>query len=89
MATNLLEQVSREFSWDIVNRISEAVGENTSDTQISMDRVLKALTGGLALKASTSQGAHELVEILRRNNFDSNRFQNVASALARPGGGCV
>jgi OmpA-OmpF porin, OOP family len=87
MATNLLEQVSREFSWDIVNRISEAVGENTSDTQISMDRVLKALTGGLALKASTSQGANELVEILKRNNFDSNRFQNVASALSRPGGG--
>jgi OmpA-OmpF porin, OOP family len=86
MTTNLISQLSREFGGDAINKIAGALGEDSSRTQAAMDGTLQALVGGLVNKASTRDGASDLLDLLKRNNLDGTRFTNVASAISGPDG---
>jgi OmpA-OmpF porin, OOP family len=86
MTTNLISQLSREFGGDAINKIAGALGEDGSRTQAAMDGTLQALVGGLVNKASTRDGASDLLDLLKRNNLDGTRFTNVASAISGPDG---
>ncbi|MCI0389235.1 MAG: DUF937 domain-containing protein, partial [Acidobacteria bacterium] len=86
MTTNLISQLSKEFSGDTLNRIAGAIGEDTSRTKSAIDGTLQALVGGLVSKGSTRDGSSDLLDLLRRNNFDGARYTNVASAISAPEG---
>lgn len=86
MTTNLISQLSREFGGDAINKISGALGEDSSRTQAAMDGTLQALVGALVNKGSTRDGASDLLDLLKRNNLDGTRFTNVASAISGPDG---
>lgn len=86
MTTNLISQLSREFGGDAINKIAGALGEDSSRTQAAMDGSLQALVGGLVNKASTRDGASDLLDLLKRNNLDGTRFTNVSSSISGPDG---
>ncbi|MCI0336483.1 MAG: DUF937 domain-containing protein, partial [Acidobacteria bacterium] len=86
MTTNLISQLTKEFSGDVVNRIAGALGEDNARTQTAINGTLQALVGGLVSKASTRDGASDLLDFLKRNNFDGSRLTNVASAVSGPDG---
>ncbi len=85
MATNLLSLLANEFRGDVVNRIAGALGENTTKTEAALGGALPALLGGLVTRASSNEGAASLIDLLKRNNFDSARYANPASAVSGPG----
>ena len=85
-ATNLLDQLSREYDGGVVSTISKALGEDTARTQTAVSGALPALLGGLVTKGSTTEGAAGLIDLLRKNNFDGSRFTDVAGAVSQPNG---
>ncbi len=86
VVTNLLNLASNEFRGDTINRIAGALGESSSTVQAALNAVIPALVGGLASKASTSQGASELFDLLKRNRFDTGEFSNAANAISSTDG---
>src|SRR5215510_11780168 len=75
-----------DFSGDTLNRIASALGETTAKTQSALSGVLPALMGGLAAKASTSEGASDLLNVIHQNKLDTDQFSNVAGAISGSNG---
>lgn len=82
MTTNLISTLTREFSGDVVNKISASLGEDSRKTQDALEGALPALVSGLVNKASTNQGASDLLDLLKRNDYDGTRFTSAASAIS-------
>jgi OmpA-OmpF porin, OOP family len=83
MTTNLLETLSREFSGEVVNRIANVLGEESNKTKVAIEGALPSLVGGLINRASTSGGARELLDFLKRNHFDGSELTFMASTVSR------
>ena len=84
MATNLLNVLANEFRGDVVNRIAGGIGESPAKTESALGGVLPALLGGLMTRASSTEGAAGLIDLLKRNDFDAARYANPASAITGP-----
>jgi outer membrane protein OmpA-like peptidoglycan-associated protein len=84
--TNILNILLDQFGGTVTNKIASAIGEDSFHTQAAINRALPALVGGLADKASTHEGASELLTQLQRNDFDSDRIPNVENVVAKPEG---
>jgi OOP family OmpA-OmpF porin len=82
MTTNLISTLTREFSGDVINKVSASLGEDSRKTQDALEGALPALVSGLVNKASTNQGASDLLDLLKRNDFDGTRFTSAASAIS-------
>jgi outer membrane protein OmpA-like peptidoglycan-associated protein len=86
MATSaLLNQLSDEFGGEIVNRIATTIGESPGKIRDALGDLLPVLLGGLATKAQTDEGAHELLDVIHRDHLDTERYEHVADALQEPG----
>ncbi len=86
MIPNLLDLVKGEFSSDLVGKISSSLGESSSSTMTAISAAAPALLAGLVNKGSTTQGANDLLGLLRQGGFDG-RGVNLGSALAGGGDG--
>ena len=85
MAANLLlNQVSEEFGGDALNRIASTIGESPGKIKTALSDMLPALLGGLASKAQTAGGAHELLEVIHRDHLDTEQYEHVADAIKAP-----
>jgi OOP family OmpA-OmpF porin len=82
MTTNLISQLTREFSGDVINKVSASLGEDSRKTQDALEGALPALVSGLVNKGSTNQGASDLLDLLKRNDFDGTRFTSASSAIS-------
>jgi hypothetical protein len=82
MAPDLLQQIKDEFSGDTVNRIASAIGVSPAKAQSALGSLVPAVLGGLASRASTTDGANDVIDVIRRNNLAS---LNV-SEITRPEG---
>jgi len=82
MTTNLVSTLSREFSGDVVNKVSASLGEDSRKIQDALEGAIPALVSGLVNKASTNQGASDLLDLLKRNDYDGTRFTSAASAIS-------
>jgi len=83
-ASLLLNQVSDEFGGDALNRIAATVGESPGKIKTALSDMLPALLGGLASKAQTREGAHELLEVIHRDHLDTEQYEHVADAIKAP-----
>lgn len=83
-ASLLLNQVSNEFGGDTLNRIASAIGESPGKIKTALSDMLPALLGGLASKAQTQEGAHELLDVIHRDHLDSAQYDHVADAIKEP-----
>lgn len=79
---NLLNLANNAFGGDVVNRIAGALGENGTSIQSALGGVIPAVIGGLASKASTAQGAGDLVSLIKNNGLETGELANAASAVS-------
>ena len=86
MGTNLFTQLINDFKGDTLDRVAYASGETPARTESALASVIPALISALASKASTTEQASSLLDIIMSNNLDSDRFANTANALKVPGG---
>lgn len=84
MAAALLNQISNEFGGETLTRISSAVGESPGKIKTALGDILPALLGGLASKAQTKEGAHELLDVIHQNNLDTQQYEHVGDAIKSP-----
>jgi OmpA-OmpF porin, OOP family len=85
MAANLLlNQVSSEFGGDALNRIASTIGESPGKIKTALSDMLPALLGGLASKAQTKEGAHELLDVIHRDHLDTDQYEHVVDAIKAP-----
>ena len=82
MAADLLGQITNQFSGDSLNQIASVVGETPARTQTTLSSLIPAILGTLASKASSTEGANNVIDLIRRNNLTSVNVEDVA----RPGG---
>jgi outer membrane protein OmpA-like peptidoglycan-associated protein len=84
VAPSFLNQLTSEFGGETLNRIASVIGESPGKTQTALSSVLPAIMSGLATKASTTQGATELLDVMKRNNLDTGQYAEVAGAIGAP-----
>ena len=84
MTANLINQLMNDFRGGPISSIASMLGESPAKTQTAMGGVLAALTGILATKAATKNGAQDLLDMIRRNGLDSGHYGDVAGAIAAP-----
>lgn len=83
-ASTLLNQVSNEFGGDALDRIASMIGESPGKIRTALGDMLPALLGGLASKAQTREGAHELLDVIQRDHLDTEQYEHVADAIKEP-----
>jgi outer membrane protein OmpA-like peptidoglycan-associated protein len=86
VASNLMTELMNDFRGDSLSSIASAVGESPSTTHGAIAAALPALIGGLANKASTTDQASNLLDLIARNKIDSDTFATASSAVRAPGG---
>src|SRR6187431_191054 len=82
----MINQLTNDFRARSLTSIASAIGENAARTQTALGGVLPALLGGLAKKATTPQGANEILDTIRKNNLDSSPYADISSAIGAPDG---
>lgn len=86
MTANLINQLMNDFRGGPLSSVASALGESPVKVQTAMGGVLAALTGIIANKASTKNGASDLLDLIRKNGLDSGHYGDVAGAIAAPDG---
>jgi hypothetical protein len=86
VATDIVAQLMNEFRGDTLGRVASALGESPAKTATALGAVLPALMGGLVNKASTTAGASDLLDGIRRNKLDARSFGDTSSAIATSDG---
>ncbi|NTW64279.1 MAG: DUF937 domain-containing protein [Chlorobiaceae bacterium] len=82
MALNLLELVTRELSGDNTAKIAALSGESTSSVTGSISAASATIMGGLMNKASTADGAMEILTRITNSGYNGNflsRFEEMLS----------
>jgi OmpA-OmpF porin, OOP family len=82
MAPDLLNQITKQLSGDSLNQIASIIGETPTKTQSALSSLVPATLSSLAGKAATTQGANDVLDLIRKNNLTSVDVGD----LARPGG---
>lgn len=73
-----------EFGGDTLGRVATSLGESPVKTETALGVVLPALMGGLAGKGSTSAGADDLLDLIKRNKFDNPKYGDISGAISAP-----
>ena len=82
----MINQLMNDFRAGTLTSMASAIGENATRTQTALGAVLPALLGGLAKKASTTEGANEILDIIRKNKLDSSAYADISGAIGAPDG---
>jgi len=75
-----------EFRGETLNSVASTLDETAAGTHSALGGAVPALIGGLTAKASTADQANSLLDLIKRQNLDTNVFADAASALNGPGG---
>ena len=69
VALDVFTQLTNEFRGETINRIASVVDETPAKTQTAISSLVPAFLGSLARKASTTSGANDVLDVIRRNNL--------------------
>lgn len=86
MTSNLMTELMNGFRGDSLNSIASALGQNPATTQSAFAAALPALIGGIVNKATTTDQARNLLELITRNKLDSDTFAHPSTAVKASGG---
>ena len=78
---DLLGLVKEQFTSAIVSKISSFLGESTENTNAALGSALPAILGGVMQKASTIQGASDLLSTIRTGGYDGGVLDNFGGLL--------
>jgi OmpA-OmpF porin, OOP family len=78
---DLLGLVKEQLTSTIVSKISSFLGESTENTNSALGSALPAILGGVMQKASTTQGASDLLNTIRTGGYDGGVLENLGGLL--------
>lgn len=78
---DLLGLVKEQLTSSIVSKISSFLGESTENTNSALGSALPAILGGVMQKASTTQGASDLLNTIRTGGYDGGVLDNLGGLL--------
>lgn len=78
---DLLGLVKEQLTSTIVSKISSFLGESTENTSSALASALPAILGGVMQKASTTQGASDLLNTIRTGGYDGGVLENIDGLL--------
>lgn len=78
---DLLGLVKEQLTSTIVSNISSFLGESTENTNSALASALPAILGGVMQKASTTQGASDLLNTIRTGGYDGSVLSNLGGLL--------
>lgn len=78
---DLLGLVKEQLTSTIVSKISSFLGESTENTNSALGNALPAILGGVMQKASTTQGASDLLNTIRTGGYDGSVLSNLGGLL--------
>jgi OmpA-OmpF porin, OOP family len=79
MAPDLFNQLINEFRGETLSRLSSAIGETPAKIQSTLGSLAPALLSGFASRASTTDGANDVIDVIRRNNLTSVTVDDLAT----------
>lgn len=82
MAVNLLNLVQGQLSGDVVARIASMIGESPGATESAVASAVPAMLATLAQKATTTQGASELVSLIQRTGVADSSLASLPNLIA-------
>jgi OmpA-OmpF porin, OOP family len=86
VTSNLMTELMNGFRGDSLNSIASALGESPVMTQSAFAAALPALIGGIVNKATTTDQASNLLDLITRNKLDSDTFAHPSTAVRASGG---
>ena len=81
-----MTELMNGFRGDSLNSIASALGESPATTQSAFAAALPALIGGIVNKATTTDQARNLLDLITRNKLDSDTFAHPSTAVRASGG---
>lgn len=78
---DLLALVKEQLTSTIISKIRSFLGESTENTNLALGSVLPAILGGIMQKASTTQGASDLLNTIRTGGYDGGVLENLGGLL--------
>lgn len=79
MAPDLLNQITSGLGGETINQLAGVIGETPGKTETALDSLVPAVLGGLATKAATTEGANEIIDVIRKNNLTSLSLPDLAN----------
>lgn len=78
---DLLSLVKEQLTSSIVSKISSFLGESIENTNSALTSALPAILGGVMQKASTIQGAADILNTIRTGGYDGGVLDNLCGLL--------
>ncbi|MFY7908298.1 MAG: DUF937 domain-containing protein [Emticicia sp.] len=78
---DLLGLVKEQLTTSIVSKIGAFLGESSENTHSALASALPAILGGVMQKASTTQGASDLLNTIRTGGYDGSVLSNLGGLL--------
>ncbi len=82
MSVNLFDLVKGQLTSSIIGKIGGLIGENETNTNSAIGKMLPSILGGLASKANTSSGPGEIFDLLNKGGHDGSIFGNLGDLLS-------
>lgn len=74
---DLLGLVKEQLTTSVIEKISGLLGESQSTTSSALGSAMPALLGGLMQKASTTQGATGILDLIKTGGNEGNILENI------------
>lgn len=81
MSVNLLDLVKSQLSGSVLSQAASFLGESESGTSTAMGAALPAILGSIVNKASSTDGAKGIMDMILSQKQDSGMLDNFASLL--------
>jgi OmpA-OmpF porin, OOP family len=81
MSIDLLGLVKDQLTSAAVGKISEFLGESSENTQSAVSAAMPTLLGGIMEKASTTEGAGSILNLLKDGGHDGSLLGNLSGLL--------
>lgn len=81
MSVNLLDLVKSQLSGSVLSQAASFLGESESGTSTAMGAALPAILGSIVNKASSTDGAKGIMDMITSQKQDSGMLDNFASLL--------
>lgn len=82
MAVNIVELLKNEFSDEVVGKLAAFIGLDADQIQSGLSAIFPALLGALVNKGSTSQGASEILDMIRKGGYGADTLKGLSSAFS-------
>ena len=86
MAINLMNLLKDQMSDSLVNTIAGSIGENSSVAKSGINAILPTLLGSMANKASSTDGASSLLNMIKDGGYDGSMLGKLSNVF---GGGAA